>query len=71
MGEEKTVDACYQYNKDTRDSVNRVEARHDNEIKHIEGVLIPHIVNRLPPWVTIVIGVLTMLIGLLAGVAMK
>jgi len=71
VGEEKTVDACYQYNKDTRDLVNRVEARHDDEIKNIEGVLIPQIVNRLPPWVTIVIGVLTMLIGLLAGVAMK
>ncbi|MBE7413837.1 MAG: hypothetical protein HS130_00860 [Deltaproteobacteria bacterium] len=68
---EKTVNECFQYNRDTRTMVEKVEARHDEEIKNIEGTLIPQLVNRLPPWVTIVIGILTLAIGVLAGVAFK
>ncbi len=71
MSGEKTVEVCYQFNKDTRQMVEKVESRHDEEIRNIEGTLIPHLVNRLPPWVTIVIGILTLAVGVLAGVAFK
>lgn len=71
MGEERTVGECYQYNRDTRVMVEKVETRHDEEIKNIENNMIPQLVNRLPPWVTIVISVLTLIIGILSAMSFK
>lgn len=74
MSEEKTVDVCYQYNKETRDKVEKLEERHD---KHAERVfqkleaLEEKLMARLPIWATLLISLLTAAIGILAGVVAK
>lgn len=60
---DKSVGECFQFNQDTREFVKAVEKRHGDEIQRLA--------DRLPPWVTAVIGLLTLTIGVLATLASK
>ena len=75
MSEEKNVDICFTYNKDTRAYVEAVEKRHQDEFTAIKNdikALIEKMQNRLPPWVMFYVSFLTLLVGgLLAKVVLK
>ena len=81
MAEEKSIDTCYQFTRDTRSYIEAVEKRHDREISEVKTnfkddigavnvdikSLVDKMINRLPPWATAVIFVLAMAVGVLAG----
>lgn len=74
MSDERSVDGCWQYNKDTRAYVEAVEERHGADLKEIRNdikSLVDKMINRLPPWVTVVISILTLAVGVLASIAFK
>lgn len=75
MSEEKTVNECYQYNKDTRAYIEGVESRHGRKLDQIEKdikELVDKMSNRLPPWVLFYVSFLTLLVGgLLAKAVFK
>lgn len=74
MAEEVTVRECHQYNKDTRAYVEAVEERHGADLKEIRNdikALVDKMINRLPPWVTAVISILTLAVGVLASIAFR
>ena len=66
MADEKSVDGCWQYNKDTRGFVEAVEARHDKDLREIKDdlkTIVERLQNRLPPWAMFFISFLTLLVG--------
>ncbi len=70
MSEEKTVNECYSYNKETRDRQEKLEERHDKLAERVFAkldALEKSLVARLPVWATILISILTAIIGVLAG----
>jgi hypothetical protein len=85
LSEDVTIRECHQYNKDTRgyveavearhsDAMNRIGARFDKELTEVKTdlkTLVDRMINRLPPWVTAVISILTLAVGILASIAFK
>lgn len=85
MADEKTVPQCYQFSQDTRAYTEAVEKRHDREIGEVKinfkdeisevnadiKALVDKMINRLPPWVTAVISILTLAVGVLASIAFR
>jgi len=74
LSEEKTVGECWGYNKETRERHEKLEKRHDElAIRVFEKLedLERGLVSRLPVWATILISILTAVIGILAGALMK
>jgi len=86
LAEERSVDSCYQYNKDTRSYVEAVEKRHGEEIKGIGSrfdtelkdirtdlkALVEKMSNRVAPWLMFYVSFLTLLVGgLLAKVVFR
>lgn len=65
-----TIGECYQYNKETRERQEKLEKRHDDlairVFEKLDG-LERSLVARLPVWATILISLLTMAVGILAG----
>lgn len=85
MSEDVTIRECHQFNKDTRAYTEAVEKRHDREIGEVKAnckdetnelkadikALVDKMINRLPPWVTVVISILTLAVGVLASIAFR
>ena len=69
---DKNVDICYQYNKDTRAMLERIDARHYAELGEMKKdmkYMVDKMINRLPPWVAVVFSFMSLLIGaLMAGI---
>lgn len=70
MSDEKSVDGCWQYNKETRERHEKLEKRHDElairVFEKLDG-LERSLVARLPVWATLLISMLTLAVGILAG----
>ena len=66
----ETIGECFAYNKETRERQDKLEKRHDDlAIRVFEKLdsLEKSLVARLPVWATILISLLTMAVGILAG----
>ena len=66
----ETIGECHQYNIETRERHEKLEKRHDDlAIRVFEKLdsLEKSLVARLPVWATILISLLTMAVGILAG----
>lgn len=65
-----TIGECYQYGRETRERHEKLEKRHDElairVFEKLDG-LERSLVARLPVWATLLISMLTLAVGILAG----
>lgn len=66
----ETIGECFSYNQETRARQEKLEKRHDDLAVRVFDkldALEEKLVSRLPVWATLLISILTLAVGILAG----